>query len=86
VTSIAKRRGAVLRRRRRERGLTLAQLSKLSGVDTSQLSKIERGVGGGSEESLSSVAYELGWSLGDLYAVALSKRSRSASFGKPQPL
>jgi len=35
--------GQTLRGRRKEKGLTLAQLSELSGVDTSMLGRIETG-------------------------------------------
>jgi transcriptional regulator with XRE-family HTH domain len=59
--------GDVLRSRRRERGLTLRELSDAARVSLPYLSEIERGRKEASSEILAAVAPELGLSLSEVF-------------------
>lgn len=74
----AKKVGEVIRSRRDELGLTLATLGKLAGIDLSQLSKVERGLGATALETYENIAREMGWSLSDLFARAGAVRRRQS--------
>ena len=52
--------GAMIRERRQELGLTLAELSKLTGLDSPHLSRIEQGKYNVTIDTLSVIATALG--------------------------
>ncbi len=56
--------GSKLRELRESKRLTLQQVSELSGVDTSYVSKIERGVYAGSIDTLSKIASAMDAKIG----------------------
>jgi len=58
--------GQILRARRKERGLTLTQLSSLSGLHTSYIARLERGERFPSGRTLRKLAKPLGFSELDL--------------------
>jgi transcriptional regulator with XRE-family HTH domain len=60
--------GKNIRQLREELGLTLEDLAKRTELDQSNLSKIERGIGGFSKKSLGMIATALHVSLGTLFA------------------
>ncbi|QQB15683.1 helix-turn-helix domain-containing protein [Brevibacterium casei] len=62
--------GRVLRVRRTELALTLAAVSKLSGVSTQYLSEIERGLKDPSSEVIEAIAAVLGLSLPQVLVLA----------------
>ena len=62
--------GQSLRSRRKDKGLTLAQLGELSGVDTSFLGRIETGKRVPSARILQKVASHLGYSEVEILKLA----------------
>ncbi len=52
--------GSRLREIRKSKQLTLQQIAELSGVDTSYVSKLERGENAGSIDTLSKIASAMG--------------------------
>lgn len=63
---VATRIGKAIRAARDEKGLTLEQLGQLADIDVSQLSKVERGLGGTGLATYERLAHELGLTLGEL--------------------
>lgn len=59
--------GRRVRQRRRERGLTLSQLAKRTGVSSSMLSMLERGLSSASVGTLVAVASALETNMADLF-------------------
>lgn len=62
--------GAALRRIRQHKGMTLEQVSEKSGINTGNLSRMERGQQGWSHESLTNIAAALGVRVADLFTEA----------------
>lgn len=62
--------GPTLRCRRKDRGLTLAELSELSGVDTAYLGRIETGKRFPSATILQKLSTPLGYSEAELLKLA----------------
>ena len=60
--------GSNVRFMRKQLGMTLAQLAARSGLDISNLSKLERGVGGFSREGIDKLCTALGVSEGTLFS------------------
>src|SRR4051794_41788339 len=73
--------GARLRRRRRARGLTLAEVAARAGVSPQYLSELERGRKDPSSEMLAAVAGALGWRGLDLPAGV----ARGLAYAAPPP-
>lgn len=71
--------GRVLRLRRTELGLTLAQVSERSGVSTQYLSEVERGLKDPSSEVIEAIAVVLGLALPQVLILA----SQSAPSAAP---
>lgn len=62
--------GAEIRRRRKALGMTLEELAHATGGNDGNLSKIERGLLGYSDETIQKIAKALGCSVSDLFAGA----------------
>ena len=62
--------GAEIRRRRKGLGMTLEELAHATGGNDGNLSKIERGLLGYSDETIQKIAKALGCSVSDLFAGA----------------
>ncbi len=60
--------GSNVRLMRKQLGMTLAQLAAKSGLDISNLSKLERGLGGFSREGIDKLCTALGVSEGTLFS------------------
>lgn len=67
--------GRVLRIRRTELGLTLAEVSARSGVSTQYLSEIERGLKDPSSEVIEAIAAVLGLALPQVLVLAADRKS-----------
>jgi transcriptional regulator with XRE-family HTH domain len=79
TTSDTNRRvGDAIRVRRQSRRMTLADLHEATGIDVSQLSRIERGIGGTSAEQQERIASALGWATVDLWKFA-SRHARTVA-------
>ena len=80
--------GRVLRMRRIELGLTLAQVSRHSGVSTQYLSEIERGLKDPSSEVIEAIAAVLGLGLPQVLVLAAESTTKAAPvapvFGRAQ--
>jgi transcriptional regulator with XRE-family HTH domain len=63
--------GTNIRAIRKQLGYTIEQLALRAQVDTSNLSKIERGLGGYSRESIERIASALNVRLGNLFGELL---------------
>ncbi|MCF2589135.1 helix-turn-helix domain-containing protein [Brevibacterium sp. UCMA 11752] len=70
--------GRVLRLRRTELALTLAQVSRRSGVSTQYLSEVERGLKDPSSEVIEAIAVVLGLALPQVLVLAASSMTRAA--------
>ncbi|GAA1870616.1 helix-turn-helix domain-containing protein [Brevibacterium marinum] len=70
--------GRVLRLRRTELGLTLAQVSERSGVSTQYLSEVERGLKDPSSEVIEAIAVVLGLALPQVLILASQSVPRVA--------
>lgn len=68
--------GRVLRLRRTDLGLTLAQVSRCSGVSTQFLSEVERGLKDPSSEVIEAVAVVLGLELPQVLILAVEVMDR----------
>lgn len=58
--------GRALRRRRQDRGRTLAQVASRAGVSVQYLSEVERGLKDASSEMLAAILAAQGWDILDL--------------------
>ncbi|AOP52595.1 MAG: helix-turn-helix domain-containing protein [Brevibacterium aurantiacum] len=70
--------GRVLRLRRTELGLTLAQVSRRSGVSTQYLSEVERGLKDPSSEVIEAIAIVLGLALPQVLVLAAGSTPTAA--------
>lgn len=75
--------GQVLRLRRTELGLTLAQVSRRSGVSTQYLSEIERGLKDPSSEVIEAIAVVLGLALPQVLVLAAASTPTAAPATAP---
>lgn len=82
--------GRVLRLRRTELALTLAQVSRRSGVSTQYLSEVERGLKDPSSEVIEAIAVVLGLALPQVLVLAATSLTTAAHTfpvsGLPSPL
>jgi len=62
--------GATLRRLRKARGLNLADVAYAAGTDPANISRVERGIQGHSDELLAALARALGVQLSELFREA----------------
>lgn len=83
--TVAQQVGAELRRLRKLRGLRLEDLASKTGVDLSQLSKIERGTSGTELEAWNKLAAAVGVSLGTLFG-NIGKTDRAPARRMPSAL
>lgn len=60
--------GAKIRAARQERGLTVSKLARLADVDQGNLSRVERGVQGVSDDMRMRIAAALGVEVSELFA------------------
>lgn len=70
--------GAAIRTRRKALKMTLGQLSRASGVDVSQLSKLERGLCGTGVDTFDRIATSLGWTPAEFWRHATRVPHRAA--------
>lgn len=75
--------GQVLRLRRTELELTLAQVSRRSGVSTQYLSEIERGLKDPSSEVIEAIAVVLGLALPQVLVLAAASTPTAAPATAP---
>lgn len=82
--------GRVLRLRRTDLALTLAQVSRRSGVSTQYLSEVERGLKDPSSEVIEAIAAVLGLALPQVLVLAATSLTTAAPrfpvSGLPSPL
>lgn len=82
--------GRVLRLRRTDLALTLAQVSRRSGVSTQYLSEVERGLKDPSSEVIEAIAVVLGLALPQVLVLAATSLTTAAPAfpvsGLPSPL
>jgi transcriptional regulator with XRE-family HTH domain len=67
MTDTGREVGAAIRRRREARGLSCHQLARLTGIDASMLSKVERGVVETTLERYRAIAGALGVPMASLF-------------------
>ncbi len=67
--------GTLLRRRRIDGGYSISALGRELGIDKSNLSKAERGMGGLSPENLKKLSDRLGVPMGELVLDIADKRA-----------
>lgn len=62
--------GAVIRRLRKERGWTLEHLGDLTGTNTGNLSRLERGIHGASTDAYDRICTALGYTFAEVLAMS----------------
>ena len=74
-TDTEKSLGVAIRSRRVSRKMTLTALGQATGIDVSQLSKVERGICRTSVDAYDRIAEALGWTPAAMWRAASSRRA-----------